>query len=288
MVFEETPQQFYLHKWLKSNFDIAIKVVKKDWDMVFVIDGTEGGGKSVLAQQVAKYCDPTLTIDRIVFTPHQFKDAVMKAEKYQAIVYDEAYAGLGSRGTMSHVNIMLVKMLTEIRQKNLFIFIVLPTFFDLDKYVALWRSRALIHVYATGKFERGQFAFYNKQQKKLLYIEGKKLYSYKKPRPAFIGRFTNHYTVDKKEYLEKKRNSTVCEEDEIRTATLRISRELREKIAVALQRNIPGLTQTQIGLVMGVARETVNRYLKKEGIEQLDEQIRLEPREMSVSDKVIK
>lgn len=192
---------------LQSNMDRAVSVIKKDWDMVFAVDGVEGGGKSVFAQQVGFYCDQTLCIDRIVFTPAAFRKAVIKAKPYQTVIYDEAYTGLSSRGTMGVINRALVSMLAEIRQKNLFVFVVMPTFFDLDKYVALWRSRALFHVYTDDNFSRGYFAFYNMDKKKELYIIGKKFYSYKKPLPNFTGRFTNHYVVDEQLYRKKKRDS---------------------------------------------------------------------------------
>jgi hypothetical protein len=98
-------------------------------------------------------------------------------------------------------------MLAEIRQKNLFIFIVLPTFFDLDRYVALWRSRALIHIYTGKSFERGYFMFFNTERKKDLYIYGKKTYSYKMPKANFFGRFPKGYMVNEAEYRKKKLDS---------------------------------------------------------------------------------
>tara|TARA_Y100000310_G_scaffold226906_1_gene229089 strand:+ start:1742 stop:2587 length:846 start_codon:yes stop_codon:yes gene_type:complete len=204
---------FYMDGYMKSNLDIAKKVIKKDWDMLFVYDGSEGSGKSVKAMQDAFYCDPTLTNKRIVFTPEQFKKVLMKAKPYQAVVYDEAYTGLSSRATMSMINRTLISMLAEIRQKNLFVFVVMPCFFDLDKYVTLWRSRALIHVYTSKNFKRGYFSFYNVDRKKELFVLGKKYYSYSKPKPNFIGRFTNFYTVDEKEYRKHKRNSLVAREE---------------------------------------------------------------------------
>jgi len=209
MIYEGTPDEFSMDGYLENALTIAKTVIKKDWDMVFCVDGSEGTGKSVFAQQAAKFCDPSLNIDRIVFTPKEFRDAVMKAKKFQAVIYDEAYTGLSSRATMSLINRTLISMLAEIRQRNLIVFVVMPTFFDLDKYVALWRSRALMHVYITGEFQRGQFAFYNVDKKKDLYIQGKKFYSYSNPRPNFIGRFTNHYTVDEEAYKKKKRDSLV-------------------------------------------------------------------------------
>lgn len=198
--------------YLKTALDTAQQVVKKDWDMVFIVDGNEGSGKSWLAIQAAYYCDPTLTLDRVAFTPKEFRTCVMRADKYQSVIYDEAFTGLSSRATMTYINRTLVNMLAEIRQKNLFVFIVMPTFFDLDRYAALWRSRGLIHVYTGQGFKRGYFAFYNTDRKKHLYIEGKKYYSYYKPKPNFIGRFTNTIPIDEEAYRKKKLDSLTARE----------------------------------------------------------------------------
>ncbi len=206
-------RELYLDGYLKSNLDLAMKVIKKDWDMVFTVDGYEGSGKSVIAQQCAKYLDPTLTIERIAFNSKEFKQAINKADKYQAVVYDEAYGGLASRQAMSAVNKALVSMLAQIRQKNLYVFIVLPCFFELDKYVAVWRSRALIHVYTGADFERGFFSFFNQGRKKDLYMYGKKFYEYK-TKPNFRGRFSKGYAVDEKAYRKKKLDS-LSDSDEI-------------------------------------------------------------------------
>lgn len=206
-VFEGTTNCFYMDGFLKQNLDTAKRIIQKDWDMLFVYDGYEGTGKSVKAMQDAYYCDTSLTIERITFTPFEFRKAIINAKKYQAVVYDEAYTGMSSRATMTTINRALVSMIAEIRQKNLFVFVVMPTFFDLDKYVALWRSRALIHVYTMGGFERGYFKFYNVERKKSLYINGKKFYSYANPKANFKGRFTNYYPIDEKAYRTKKARS---------------------------------------------------------------------------------
>jgi hypothetical protein len=197
-------EQLYMDGYLRKVYAKAKKIIKQDWDCVFLVDGTEGGGKSVLAQQGAYEVDPSFHISRIAFTPEEFKTAILNANKYQAVIYDEAYTGLSSRGTMSDINKTLVSMLAEIRQKNLFVFIVMPTFFDLDKYAAIWRSRGLLHVYTDKGYGRGYFSYYNKDRKKNLYILGKKFYDYKKPRPNFRGRFTSYYTVDETEYRARK------------------------------------------------------------------------------------
>ena len=197
--------EFYIDGYLKANLDIIKTAIKDDWDMVFVVDGEEGSGKSVLAMQCAKYCDSSFDISRECFDAESFEKCVREtAQQYQSIVFDEAFGGLSSRAVMSKVNRSLVRMMTEIRAKNLFIFVVLPTFFDLDKYVALWRSRALLHVYSYEGFKRGRFMFFNSERKKQLYVNGKKFYNYNNPKANFLGSFINHYPIDKDAYKKRK------------------------------------------------------------------------------------
>lgn len=221
-------KDFYMDGYLQENLDTAKRVIRQDWDFVFLVDGRERSGKSVLAQQAAKFCDPTFDINRIVFTHKEFREKVDAAEPYTAIVYDEAYNGLSSRETMGRVNKALVKKMATIGQKNLFIFVVMPTFFDLDKYVALWRGCALLHIYTGDDFERGYFAFWNYDKKKDLYIYGKKFYSYGCVKPNFYGRFLNDYTVDEKEYRKRKADAEKAHEEGLEEP----EKELDEKKAM--------------------------------------------------------
>jgi len=201
-----TDKDYYMDGYLQKNLDIFKKIIDKDWDMVGVIDGTEGGGKSVLAQQIAYYLDDTFIEDRIVFRHYEFRKAVINAKPKQAIIWDEALSGLNSRTAMTTINITIVDLLAEIRQKNLFILIVLPTFFDLDKYVAVWRARFLIQIYHK-RFQRGYFSFFNSDSKRYLFVHGKKTYNYACANPNFRGRFTNFYTVDEQSYRKRKYES---------------------------------------------------------------------------------
>jgi hypothetical protein len=183
------------------------KIKKKDWDAVLIIDGKERAGKSVLAQQIGYAVDPTLTLDRICFTPKEFHEAIVNAEKGTCVIMDEAMTAFFSRATMSRTNIELVRMLAECGQKNLIIIIVIPSFFVLDWYAAIPRSMALIHIYTDRKNHRGYFKYYDRKRKKALYMYGKKKQSYGYAQPNFMGRFTNHYTVSEKDYRAKKKAS---------------------------------------------------------------------------------
>lgn len=259
-VFTETDHEYYMDGYLKNAFDTAIKEIRNDWDFLFVYDGMEGSGKSVKAMQDAFYCDPNMDLmTQYSFSPYQFKKSVLAAKQYQAIVYDEAHSGLNSRAAMSMINRSLVSMLTEIRQKNLFVFIVLPTFFDLDKYVALWRSRALIHVYTGKKLERGFFAFYNMDRKKSLYVNGKKYYSYFKPSPNFRGRFTNFYAIDEVKYRKKKKDSLLKRSSTEEQAI--IQEQVRNSMFERLV-DVEGITNAKKAKILGIPEGTYYYKLK--------------------------
>jgi len=212
----------HLHEQIENK--IKVKVGKKDNDWVWIIDGTEGSGKSVLAQQLAKLLDPSFNIDRMCMSPKEFTKAVLSAKKGQCVVFDEAFTGLSSRASLTEINKLLVSLMMEMRQKNLYVIIVMPTFFLLDRYVALFRARGLIHVYLkNGK--RGRWVYFNNKKKKLLYLQGKKLFNYSKPKSKFRGRFYDNYTIDEALYREKKAKALMEKSRSTKAETFRIQRD---------------------------------------------------------------
>jgi len=196
---------YYMDDRLKRNLKdkVITSLHKKDKDCVIVVDGAEGSGKSTLAMQIGKYVDHSLDLSRIVFSPDDFREAILKAKKGQCIIYDEAFTGYSSRASLSPVNRVLVSLAMQMRQKNLFIIIVLPTIFLLDKYMALFRTKALIHVYEN-KGIRGYFKLYNRRLKKYLILKGQKTMSYniKGIWTRFRGRFYGKFALGSDE-IEK-------------------------------------------------------------------------------------
>lgn len=199
---------------LKKNIDERIipALRQQDKDYVVCVDGREGSGKSWFSFQLGKAVDPTLDMSRVVFSPDDFREAILKAKKGQCIIYDEAFTGYSSRSSLSPVNRVLVSLAMQMRQKNLFIIIVLPTIFLLDKYMAMFRTKGLFHVYESNGM-RGYFKFYNSRVKKYLILAGQKTMSYnhKTVRTNFRGRFYGKFALgdDKvlKAYLKKKEKS---------------------------------------------------------------------------------
>jgi len=198
--------KFYVDDIVKPHLQKIRELVrKKDRDWVGVVDGEEGSGKSVLAMQIAKVLDPKFNMDKLCFNSDQFVKAIKTSPKFSCIVLDEGYASANARASLTEVNRSLVALGTEMRQRNLFVIIVLPTFFDLDKYFALWRSRCLFHVYFTRDGQRGRYILFPKTAKKILYLCGRKKYDYRKPASPYPScQFRKYYPVDEEEYRQKK------------------------------------------------------------------------------------
>ena len=225
MVIVQTGEhKFHLDGYLKSNLDTVKKDVKKDYDAFICVTGREGFGKTTIAGQIAVYLDPTFNLDRCCFNDEQFKEAVVHAKQYEAIVFDETMGYLSSRGAMSKFNRSLIKIFSEMRSKNLFIILCISNFFELDRYPAMHRSTGLIHIK-----KRGQFGSYDYKKKKKLYLEGKKTYSYGVP-PTFIGRFVKYFVLNKEAYSKKK--AQAIEEWEIKKNIEKKLREQRDNLII--------------------------------------------------------
>jgi hypothetical protein len=203
-------------------------VQKVDFDYPFCIDGEEGVGKSVLSFQLAKILDPNFTVDNIAFNPDQFETLIRTAKQFSCIVYDEAFTGLSSRGSMSEINHILVAMMMEMRQLNLFVIIVLPTFFMLDKYVALHRAKCLFHVGLFKEGSRGLYHFYPRTMMRIMYNEGKKTHWYRKTKVN--GRFLNVWPIDEAEYRKRKKEALVSSTRNQTNARYKLQRNVMIRI----------------------------------------------------------
>lgn len=214
--YPDIDRKIYADKALYTALSIYKRGVKHDRDCLGVVVGKPGSGKSVLAQQIAKFLDPGFDLHRVYFEGEKLIRALVDptTPKYSAFVYDEAREGLNARSSMSRTNKIITDCLAEIRQKNLYIIVVLPDFWDLDANVAKKRSRFLINVKEVPNpnatenedpFERGYFEFWNEKAKNRLYILGKKnFHEIDTYSPVFVGRFYNQYVTNEEKYREMK------------------------------------------------------------------------------------
>lgn len=203
------------NKWMQLRDG---KLTKVDDDKVYVVDGRERSGKSVFAMQQIATIDPTIIEDalrgdtsRICFTAEAFLNAVRNTKSTKThtkvVWFDEAFRGLASTSVLSKTNKLIVQAMMEMGQNNLVLFIVLPSFFLLDRYPAVLRSNALFHIQKEKNSNRRGFYVYNYSKKANLYHLGiKKGWSYP-VYTKFRGQFYNKYPGGKefeKIYRDKK------------------------------------------------------------------------------------
>jgi len=202
---------FSVDKKLRHFLDDKVikRINNRDKDYVMLVSGYEGAGKSTWAMQTAKYVDNDFCLERVVFTPEDFRHAVNTAGKGEAIVYDEAVTGLTAGGSITKVGRLLKSLMMQMRQKNLFIIIVIPSVFELNKYAVLHRAMCLFHILE--KKGKHSWVGYNKRDTKNTYLWGKKNHSMK-IKSRFTGRFYGNLPLNEEDYKNKKQEALDAED----------------------------------------------------------------------------
>ena len=162
---------FSIHEWLKENYDVCIKAVHKDLDFVFIVSGNGfvRVGKSLVAMQGGYYITKAVNQmyglkntfnleENYAYNANELIRKAMKLPKYSVIILDEGDDL--EENYWSYLAKVLRRFFRKCGQKNLFIFMVVPDFFELKKAYAITRSIALINVKFEGEFERGNFQFF--------------------------------------------------------------------------------------------------------------------------------
>lgn len=204
--------------WLSGNLKFMLNWLKdgvaKNWDGLIIIDGVEGGGKSTLARQVAFYLNPDFTLDNIVFTTKQFDEQVEKAKPGDVIIWDEfTLAGSLSTEALSKMQNSLIKKITTIRKKRLYLVLLVSWVFLLRVYFAVMRSRFLIHIYTPDGLRRGYFKLYSWEEKRKLYVYGKRDLNYgvvQTPKLNY-GIYSDYDDFVDIEAYEKKKDDAIAE-----------------------------------------------------------------------------
>jgi hypothetical protein len=211
--FDFNGKTFYIDGRLKAALDKKVipSLKYKDEDCVFIVDGEERAGKSVFSMLISAYVASQLktkfTLVNVCLSPEEFRNEIMNADKNSAVNYDEAHRGMASARSLSEVNNILKDLMMEMGQRNLFVLVVIPSFFLLDRYAAIFRAKGLFHIYKR-KGKRGFWCFFNRKYKLKLYQKGKKDLNYNCMRwPYFRGRFLDQYTINEVEYRKKKAGS---------------------------------------------------------------------------------
>lgn len=175
------------------------KIIHKHQNIV-LISGTTGTGKTELAIQIAKYLDPNFSIDDIYWDTESLVNIATSNENQKprgtVFMFDEAREGTQSINAMSETNRKMGLFLDTIRSRGYHILLLQPSFFLFQRQIAIYSSDFLFHVQKLGNtdyldliikgktaeeigtsvepFTRGFVSVYNYEDKKKLYIKGKK------------------------------------------------------------------------------------------------------------------
>ena len=221
--------------------------LEHDADAAIVIDGAEGAGKSVLALQVGTFLDKDNMINpdtQIHFSSKSVLQAAKTLPPGKVIIYDESGEALDVSLAGSKKQRDMKQMFKEVRQQNLIFILVLPSFYDLQRYFAIHRTRALLHVYWVANksdvesekyFKRGKYRYYNEAGKRILYTTDtyRKHYSYPTanrdgPLSIFTGKYPHHYPIPEAAYRKRKREHTASLNEEEKIAAI----DWRQKVCL--------------------------------------------------------
>lgn len=183
------------------------KIRAKKWDCIFLIDGDRRAGKSTLGLTCAKILQPNLTINNVASGMQDAIEKIKHLHDGSVLLIDEGSLVFNNKESMNKEQVHLMKIIDVVGQKQMVLIVILPSFFDLHKNIAVAHSRFLLHVYTGAQMERGYFAYFGKDKKRTLYTEGKKNFgSYKYPSADFTDRFVDYNPLGQ-EYLDLKKQS---------------------------------------------------------------------------------
>lgn len=253
---------FYLDGYLKQILDYSKKLIRNDWDVVAMVDGIEGVGKSTLGIQVGWYMsNENLTNKNICAGTTDVADKLENLPDKSVLIIDEGSLAFSSTDFMRKEQKRLLKILNVVRQKNMFLLVIAPTFMALNKRVSLRRSRFLLHCYSKAE-KRGYFEYYGEERKAKLYNIGKKNnYSYKYPPANKRGAFTKFNPLGDK-YLKKKKEQLMAalKRGDKKKITQDIKKRMIKRMIKRNEKYGKLLDYKYLAKVMGVCRKTASKY----------------------------
>lgn len=264
--------EWTMHEALCNNLEELKKAQKNDWDFKPLIsgDGMTRTGKSTIAFQTAQFIDPTFSDEwqkRIIFEGEKLIKTAYEIGTQKVLVYDEAREGLDNKKQMERYTKNILDFFSQCGNLNHMIIIVLPDYFELPKTIAITQSIFLINCYTKNGFQRGYFDFFNRKDKRFLYIKGTKYLDYTSQRPSFKGTFTKYSIVPRKQY-EKLKTQTMHKIRQRENVTEIKERaethKIRVRILIKYMMRILKIKPAFISELLGIARTTIYEYTKED------------------------
>lgn len=263
---EKQEGDLYLDGKLKECLDHYKKMQRKDHDIVIVLWGKEGSGKSTLQGNILEYVSDGKFDPKKDLIGADYLDGLEKIDHAKQggwIGFDEGNVFFLSTETMKREHRDLHKIFSIFRQKNLFVVICLPSLFRLGSYFAIDRSIASVRTYVN-EGSRGFFAFHGRQAKDKLYRLGKlRNYDENIISPTFRGRFSRCYKMENEEYKSFKRKTLANEIEKAKGKVKTTGVKSRKDVSIDFIKMNPNIRNKEVAEMLHISQARVSQ-LKKE------------------------
>ena len=175
---------------------IKQKIQHEDQQVLGIIWGGVGSGKSILAQHWGYAIDPTLDITKVCFTKEEFVDAIINS-KHQVVIADEGISMFFSRASMTKEGRLMSELMAQIRQKNLCVLICVPDVMSMD-WLVLNATNFVLYVWESRKEMSGR----------LVTTKGNAALYPELPGNPFKSRIIQYQRVKRKSFHKKLRRPT--------------------------------------------------------------------------------
>jgi hypothetical protein len=255
---------------------LSYSVLEEDTDLVFVIDGNEGVGKSKAARLVgaafATELGVSFGVENIHYSTQEYMEASSRMGKFSVHILDEAGVILHRGSAASRDAKRFTKFLQVARGGNNQIHIVvLPAYHLLDGYVVNWRSRFVMHMFSEKektddprvpgcmKMKRGAFKLWTKCDA-LTYnyhlAAEKHIYKYPTSNPFLFDRVPNAEVLSPQEELDLQAKKEKWRNDFINDDQKQKLNNPQKKALAALRKTVKFLVVNQ-----GWKLEAVAEYI---------------------------
>lgn len=254
--------KFRIDGYLEQNLNIVLDVaIPHKWDMMGILTGTEGAGKSTHGSQVAIKLWAKHNLDYCVFTPQQFIEIIDTCPEEASILWDEAITGTNVAQHASEMQITIISRLVQIRKKKLKLLLCAPYLHMFNKYF-IGRCLFGIHVYAKNFDDRGYALFYSQKRLELVYNYMKERFRYNPlkalsaVRSNFHYKFNAYFPYDVDKYDTKKETSRIENQSKDK---IQAKDRVGKLIKHLVDNNI--MTQREIGVIFEVSQAHISRMM---------------------------
>lgn len=258
-------QEVYIDGFLKEKLDNVKYILKRGWDCMSITDGKERSGKSTIDFVMLAYLFPDFSLKNVAKNGEDALEKIKNLPNGSPIMVDEGSLIFSSKDAMMKEQRNILKVMDVVGQKNMFFGIVLPSFFDLIKHIAVRRSRFLIHVYTDKKLNRGRFAYFGEKKKEILYEYGKKHFgSYAYPKADFRGRFIDFNPFGEEYFQFKRETLETALTDKKAEARVKVSQDVKKKTIMNFiertQARGINMTAQELAHLFDCHDETIKQY----------------------------